>query len=690
MQSNGRSVESADCTNNARVIANGSQCPPLQPSPALPNISAFLRPLAEYQSTATNSTCQEEKAPKEPDVTIVYQQQDPENHLKDVVMKPNVRGDGGHNGTESYASKDNLNNISNEAQNELPQHQNSFNLALQRTVQDTLETTSLSTSSSSAGHIPPSGNTTESNNAGTEQRTFPCKTCWKIFPDSFGLVEHILKYCTVKVMSESHGRNDTEVIEISSPDSQESDHDDKNMFQCNVCHEKFTSELLFRQHMRQYSSGKSYKCDACAKTFLTKWAFTLHMQQHKNPTMETNDFTTSDGIPISEWRLRSYVLKLPEKAHQCTFCGEAFTRKNELLLHEQIHRLPEERYHCRVCDQKFKRKSSYENHMSSRHRVTVKCFCSSCNTFFRNQYRYAEHLKQCLSNGKEEVYECRECGVQFLQQKWLDEHSKVHTPLLTMQDGLPMRTTHRQQNKGPTETRLYAMTEYTPRSHQCDLCGLKFLREASLVLHKRNHVLSDRLRSTALTPSGGGKLLLQAGEEPPAAEAEDKVEQYKCTVCDKTFASPELERLHLCRYFEEKYLAMGALSPTASSATIPYGDDSYEHRDDDSNDNNDPYDGLDHNNSFQNTCGLSRNSTDAASEHTCLITKRGKSPTLKSKSRFSFDSGKNYSCDHCYKSFRVKSQLIRHLYMANGENQRRCGRCRKSFFTTLKYCKHPR
>ncbi|XP_055913452.1 zinc finger protein 93-like [Eupeodes corollae] len=138
------------------------------------------------------------------------------------------------------------------------------------------------------------------------------------------------------------------------------------LFECNICNEKYESQLLMLQHRKKHtevmkkieemtiidrSGGKTcYVCKICAKTSNNKFRHEEHLRIH---TKEKPYKCEKCGIGIATSNAMAHHMRTHENiTFECNVCHATYRHKKSLKKHLKLH-TGERPFECRHCDKKF-------------------------------------------------------------------------------------------------------------------------------------------------------------------------------------------------------------------------------------------------------------------------------------------------------------------------------------------------
>eukprot|EP00095_Tigriopus_kingsejongensis_P007159 snap_masked-scaffold285_size222332-processed-gene-1.4 protein:Tk07159 transcript:snap_masked-scaffold285_size222332-processed-gene-1.4-mRNA-1 annotation:"zinc finger protein 850-like isoform x3" len=148
----------------------------------------------------------------------------------------------------------------------------------------------------------------------SEERKFQCQACFKAYKSSFELKRHAKSHLECELKNAVLSQPPLEVI---------------NSYPCDICGNRFATELQKLQHQLEHGPAKTFQCSHCEKAFKTL----AELRRH-------------DGMVHSDLR-----------PHKCNVCGKGFNSANLVKRHQTVH-TDERPYECGHCDKMFK--SSYE------------------------------------------------------------------------------------------------------------------------------------------------------------------------------------------------------------------------------------------------------------------------------------------------------------------------------------------
>ena len=237
---------------------------------------------------------------------------------------------------------------------------------------------------------------------------------------------------------------------------------------CQFCFKRFKRPFNLKVHLKTiHSEEKPFKCQTCDRAFKQKSNLKKHLASHKkeiddkdtNPDCDESEMSfeviTRGGRKIAieptdpikpskefvcdgcngsfstKWYLKKHKRlcerNSEDKPYQCSICDQAFTLQEYLKKHFLSHG-DDSKYQCNVCDKIFKRSDIMKRHMKIHSDSPSKYKCpfstlTNCSRAFYRQDKLKEHMK---SHGNVKQLKCQICDELCIDEKALEEHSKIH------------------------------------------------------------------------------------------------------------------------------------------------------------------------------------------------------------------------------------------------------------------------
>nr|XP_054773561.1 zinc finger protein Xfin-like [Lytechinus pictus] len=276
----------------------------------------------------------------------------------------------------------------------------------------------------------------------SEEETYECSYCMKLFSDISQFVEHIgicYKLSTTKSPT---------TIQSSKVSAEVAD---AGYLKCSFCGCTFSEKCHLDEHVRIHSgedsAEESYQCQNCSETFSTQSDLTSHMIKH-------------DG----------------DHAFVCIYCSRSFPEQALLEEHLKVHEAEgsPESYQCSECDQFFMRQSDLTKHMKKAHKIFPGYDCSYCGNTFANKNHLTEHER---SHTGERPFPCTECEWSFMTKSHLRRHMRTHNrenPLKCSYCSVTFSSAKHLEN-------------HSRNAHRCSVRKERFSSKASLIAHSKTH-----------------------------------------------------------------------------------------------------------------------------------------------------------------------------------------------------------
>ena len=248
-------------------------------------------------------------------------------------------------------------------------------------------------------------------------RSFKCASCDETFVTKTDLRKHINKIHSEDVTIPK------KVIENTTMD--------KKMIECDLCQEKYSTYPAFDKHNLDVHNRKPF-CPICKKTVSLRRDMKKHIEvQHAN-----------------------------NKPFKCGDCGEEFTAKRPLMIHQNlvhelnlnVENLTVKRFDCQTCQIKFPSLEKLDAHNWEVHKK--KLSCNICNKQILNRGRLVAHMK---AHPSVRSFKCARCDETFVTKTDLRKHlNKIHSEDVTI------------------PKKVIENTTMDKKMIECDLCQEKY------------------------------------------------------------------------------------------------------------------------------------------------------------------------------------------------------------------------
>ncbi|XP_043273998.1 zinc finger protein 37-like isoform X13 [Venturia canescens] len=246
-----------------------------------------------------------------------------------------------------------------------------------------------------------------------------------------------------------------------------------------------------------------YECATCEMTFVERRRYRRHLAKHNN----TKSFECDKCGQKFKYNsnLKSHIRHVHDECppvYNCTMCD--FTTKGPYYLQEHFTRkhTEEYKYECNICGKHYKSERDYKAHMSNHEDGPQICdicgisYPGKVSLYSHRYYKHTEKLKpfECTICKKRLVseknltahmlqhnqsYVCELCGMKFGRQAGLSKHRKIHG------EKTFLCTVCGRAFANMTTQRVHMITHSGVRPYSCDVCGSSYTQRSSLMLHWR-------------------------------------------------------------------------------------------------------------------------------------------------------------------------------------------------------------
>ncbi|XP_054245912.1 zinc finger protein 239-like [Indicator indicator] len=213
---------------------------------------------------------------------------------------------------------------------------------------------------------------------------------------------------------------------------------------CGVCGRSFEAEAELRAHQEEPSHpAPSYQCSACGKAFRRYQNLLTHKKQRSWSRHACSECSRTFCLRGDLLRHRA-----SHGGYCCALCGCRFRHQRHLLSHHQAHAAP---HQCPHCADRFPDEAGLSRHGAVCPAAEQPFVCQRCGRGFSWRESLIIHLR---GHAAERAHSCPDCGRSFSRRGNLVVHRRVHTG---------------------------------ERPFACPLCSKAFANKANLITHKRLH-----------------------------------------------------------------------------------------------------------------------------------------------------------------------------------------------------------
>ncbi|XP_065088444.1 zinc finger protein OZF-like [Ochlerotatus camptorhynchus] len=181
--------------------------------------------------------------------------------------------------------------------------------------------------------------------------------------------------------------------EVHYPESLSTD-DKSNQFPCDLCHRRYKSMRILREHQSKPYRVTQYQCATCGRTYRDKSALADHERSHQE-----------------------------ERAFICPVCSKPFAMRDSFRKHVKAHSVAQDRFKCEICGKGFKARANLKCHLITHNPQHRPILCTLCPATFARKICLQAHMK--LHTG-EKPYKCDQCDAAYTFATDLKRHIMAH------------------------------------------------------------------------------------------------------------------------------------------------------------------------------------------------------------------------------------------------------------------------
>ncbi|KAM8972165.1 uncharacterized protein RCH25_017785 [Pelodytes ibericus] len=321
------------------------------------------------------------------------------------------------------------------------------------------------------------------------EKPYKCSQCEKSFTRASQLFVHQRIHKGDKQSEEAeHSDDNSDVNRLGNPlkNTEES-----NL--CEECGESFKEQSSLRRHQKTHAVKDAVSVDNSLEGFFpdnssvardanynfSKPRNTKKPCKRNGKCEKSTKYSIPDDVTGGSTKVERPTHS-GEKRYLCIDCGNSFTRKSSLIVHQRIH-TGERRFMCTECGKRFGLKSSLVRHLRT-HTPKSLNICPDCGKCFT---RYSSLFQHQKVHKREKPYKCSQCEKSFTRASQLVVHQRIHKG-------------DKQSEKPECAVNVgnHLGIKKTEQPHICLQCSKSFKEAGSLARHQKTHTGENQKTKT--------------------------------------------------------------------------------------------------------------------------------------------------------------------------------------------------
>ena len=153
-------------------------------------------------------------------------------------------------------------------------------------------------------------------------------------------------------------------------------HSGKELLECSVCSEQFTTSHKLSVHSKIHSGEKLYKCPVCVKAFSLSISLHNHMRIHPSDKPSGSSPSNESFSQVGNLQKCTVGVQSSRRPFQCPHCRKLFKANRFLKQHVRVH-TGEMPFSCRHCPDRFMWHHQLKRHLLNSHNEGISCIIYS-------------------------------------------------------------------------------------------------------------------------------------------------------------------------------------------------------------------------------------------------------------------------------------------------------------------------